>query len=153
MRSRSFREELLAKSSAGEIIRAVRLQEESGHENYWVLSREEILEELQTNLQGLTPDEARRRLAETGPNRIQRLRRRSLILRFGANFVNLFALLLWAATGFAWLAGMTELAAAIPLVILINAVFSFWQEYRAEKAIEALAKLIPAKSRVVAAAR
>jgi Ca2+-transporting ATPase len=149
LRSRSFREELLAKGSAGEIIRAVRLQEESGHENYWVLSREEILEELQTNLQGLTPDEARRRLAETGPNRIQHLRRRSLILRFGANCVNLFALLLWAATGFAWLAGMTELAAAIPLVILINAVFSFWQEYRAEKAIEALAKLIPAKSRVV----
>ena len=149
LRSRSFREELLAKSNAGEIIRAVRLHEESGHENYWVLSQEEILEELQTNLQGLTPEEARRRLAETGPNRIQRLRRRSLILRFMANFVNLFALLLWAATGFAWLAGMTELAAAIPLVILINAVFSFWQEYRAEKAIEALAKLIPAKSRVV----
>ncbi|MBU4354861.1 MAG: HAD-IC family P-type ATPase [Proteobacteria bacterium] len=149
LRSRSFREELLTKGSPEEIIRAVRRQEQSGHENYWVLSREEIIEELQTNLQGLTPEEARRRLTETGPNRIQRLRRRSLILRFGANFVNLFALLLWAASGFAWLAGMTELAAAIPLVILINAVFSFWQEYRAEKAIEALAKLLPAHSRLV----
>jgi magnesium-transporting ATPase (P-type) len=131
LRKRSFREELLTKGSPHEIIRAVGRQEQSGHENYWILSREEILEELQTNLQGLTPEEARRRLTETGPNRIQRLRRRSLILRFGANFVNLFALLLWAA-----------------LVILINAVFSFWQEYRAEKAIEALAKLIPVKSRV-----
>jgi len=149
LRNRRFREELLAKGSAREIIRAVRLQEESGHENYWVLSRDEIIEELQTNLQGLTPEEARRRLTETGPNRIQRLRRRPLILRFGADFVNLFALLLWAASGFAWLAGMTKLAAAIPLVILINAVFSFWQEYRAEKAIEALEKLLPAHSRLV----
>jgi Ca2+-transporting ATPase len=148
LRNRRFREELLAKGSAREIIRAVRLQEESGHENYWVLSREEILEELQTNLAGLTLDKARRRLAETGPNRIQRLRRQPLILRFGANFVNLFALLLWAASGFSWLAGMTGLAAAIPLVILINAVFSFWQEYRAEKAIEALEKLLPTRSRV-----
>ena len=149
LRSRSLREELLAKNSPGEVIRAVQLREELGHEKYWILSREEILEELQTDLQGLTPEEARRRLGETGPNRIQRLRRQPLIQRFGANFVNLFALLLWAASGFAWLAGMTELAEAIPLVILINAVFSFWQEYRAEKAIEALAKLLPAQSRVV----
>jgi Ca2+-transporting ATPase len=148
LRSRRFREELLAKGSAREIIRAVRLQEESGHENYWVLSREEILEELQTNLAGLTLDEARRRLTEIGPNRIQRLWRPPLIWRFGANFVNLFALLLWAASGFSWLAGMTQLAAAIPLVILINAVFSFWQEYRAEKAIEALEQLLPTRSRV-----
>jgi Ca2+-transporting ATPase len=149
LRPRRFREELLAKSNPQEIIRAIRLQEESGHENYWVLSRDEILEELQTNLDGLAPEEARRRLATTGPNRIVRLRRRPLVLRLGANFVNLFALLLWAASGFAWLAGMTELAAAIPLVILINAIFSFWQEYRAEKAIEALEKLLPAKSRLV----
>jgi len=148
LRNPRFRAELLAKGSAQEIIRALRLQEEAGHENYWVLSREEILEELQTDTRGLTPEDGRRRLAEIGPNRIQRLRRQPLLQRFGANFVNLFALLLWAASGFSWLAGMTQLAAAIPLVILINAVFSFWQEYRAEKAIEALEKLLPTRCRV-----
>jgi Ca2+-transporting ATPase len=129
-------------------LRAIKREEESGHENYWMLSREEILKELKTSLQGLSPEEARRRLEEIGPNRIERLRRQPLILRFGANFANLFAILLWTASGCSYLAGMNELAAAIPLVILINAVFSFWQEYRAEKAIEALEKLLPAKSRL-----
>ncbi len=143
-----FRQELLAKKTAEEILRAIKLQEESGRENYWVLSKDEVLEELQTGLDGLSQEEARRRLAEIGANRIERLRRRPLILRFGANFINLFALLLWAASGFCYLAGMPQLAAAIPVVILINAVFSFWQEYRAEKAIEALEKLLPAQSRV-----
>lgn len=148
LRNRRFREEMLAKRSGAEVVRAIKLQEESGHENYWVLSREEILEELQTVAAGLSQEEAAKRLAEIGENRIARVRHKPLILRLGANFVNLFALLLWAASGFAYLAGMVELAGAIPLVILINAVFSFWQEYRAEKAIEALAKLLPPQSRV-----
>ena len=149
LQNRGFREEMLAKRSSAEVLRAIKVQEESGHENYWVLSREEILEELQTGVAGLSQEEAAKRLAEIGENRIARVRRKSLMLRLGANFVNLFALLLWAASGFAYLAGMVELAGAIPLVIVINAVFSFWQEYRAEKAIEALERLLPPQSRVL----
>jgi Ca2+-transporting ATPase len=148
LRNRRFREEMLTKRSGAEVLRAIKLQEESGHENYWVLSREEILAELQTVDAGLSQEEAAKRLAEIGENRIARVRHKPLIWRLGANFVNLFALLLWAASGCAYLAGMMELAGAIPLVILINAVFSFWQEYRAEKAIEALGKLLPPQSRV-----
>ncbi|MDP3183233.1 MAG: HAD-IC family P-type ATPase [Desulfobaccales bacterium] len=148
LRNPGFRRQLLAKETAADIWRALKLQEESGHENYWVLSKDEVLEELQTNLKGLSQEEARHRLAEVGPNRIERLRRKPLILRFGANLVNLFALLLWAASLLAYVANIVELAAAIPLVILINAVFSFWQEYRAEKAIEALERLLPTQSRV-----
>lgn len=149
LRHRRLREELLTKKSATEAWRAIRREEESGHENYWILSREEIFEELTTYLQGLSPAEARRRLEEIGPNRIERGRRRPLLVHFGANLVNLFALLLWTASGFAYLAGIMELAGTIPLVILINAIFSFWQEYRAEKAIEALAKLLPSNTRVL----
>ncbi|MDD5642064.1 MAG: HAD-IC family P-type ATPase [Syntrophales bacterium] len=149
LRNPHFREELLAKDKAPEILRAVKLQEEAGRENYWVLSRQEVLEALETNEEGLSRKEAARRLAETGLNRIEKVRPTPLIFRFGTNLVNLFALLLWAASVLAYLAGLPELAAAIPLVILINAVFSFWQEYRAEKAIEALARLIPLQSRVL----
>jgi mannitol/fructose-specific phosphotransferase system IIA component (Ntr-type) len=56
LRNRRFREEMLAKRSGAEVLRAIKLQEESGHENYWVLSREEILAELQTVDAGLSQD-------------------------------------------------------------------------------------------------
>jgi hypothetical protein len=72
LRNRGFREEMLAKRSGAEVLRAIKLQEESGHENYWVLSREEILEELQTGAAGLSQEEAAKRLAEIGENRIAR---------------------------------------------------------------------------------
>ena len=78
LRNRRFREEMLAKRSGAEVLRAIKLQEESGHENYWVLSREEILEELQTVAAGLSQEEAAKRLAEIGENRIARVRHKSL---------------------------------------------------------------------------
>ncbi len=149
LRSARLREDLLTRGSPEEAIRAVRREEEAGPENYWVLSRQEIYEELATSDRGLSAEEAALRLAETGPNRIRRQVRASLTRRFLANFVNLFALLLWAATGLAALAGIRELAEAIPVVILVNALFSFFQEYRTERAIEALERLLPPRSRVV----
>lgn len=149
LRHSSLRSELLKRDSAEGVWRSLKAREESGKEEYWVLSREEMFAELETGEKGLAPEEARRRLEETGPNRILRVRQRPLILRFGANFVNLFAILLWAASALSYLAGMPELGVAIILVIVVNAVFSFWQEYLAEKAVEALARLIPLKSRLL----
>ena len=76
--------------------------------------------------------------------------RTSLFLLFMAKFTHFFALLLWVAAGIAfaahWLGpgeGMQFLGGAIVAVIVINAVFSFWQEYRAERELEALARLLP----------
>lgn len=45
---------------------------------------------------------------------------------------------LWIGAFLAWLAGMPQLCWAIVVVILINGVFSYWQEYQAERAAEAL---------------
>jgi magnesium-transporting ATPase (P-type) len=45
------------------------------------------------------------------------------------------ALLLWVAGAIAWFVPLRELAVAIWAVNLVNAAFSFWQEYRAERAI------------------
>jgi magnesium-transporting ATPase (P-type) len=59
------------------------------------------------------------------------------------------ALLLWLGGGVALGAGMPQLAAAMWAVILINGLFSFWQEYRAERAAEALNRLLPQQARVL----
>lgn len=92
---------------------------------------------------GLSAGEAERRRAVCGANRLERVRRRPLALRFLEQFWSLFALLLWVGGGFAFLAGMPELGWAIFAVILINGAFSFFQEYRAERAVEALQALLP----------
>jgi calcium-translocating P-type ATPase len=92
---------------------------------------------------GLTDAEAARRLQAGGANRLERVRRRPLLLRLGAQFTTFFAILLWVGGALAFLAGLPELGWAIFAVIVINGIFSFLQEYRAERAVEALQQLLP----------
>jgi magnesium-transporting ATPase (P-type) len=97
---------------------------------------------------GLTTAEAARVLRETGPNTIAAPPRPQHWRRLLAECVHLFALLLWVGAALAWIGGLPQLTAAIVAVILINAVFAFVQEYRAERATEALRLLLPQLARV-----
>jgi sodium/potassium-transporting ATPase subunit alpha len=120
------------------------------------LSTAEVIASLRTTAAGLDSAEARRRLQEFGPNRIEELKATPLWLRFLREFTHFFALILWIAAGLAWFAewrspgsGMWQLGAAIVAVILVNGVFSFLQEYRAERAIAALRMLLPSRVKVL----
>ena len=97
--------------------------------------------------QGLTTAEAERRRAEQGPNRLPAPRRPSTLRRL----VHFFALMLWVAGVLALLAGLPQLGVAIFAVIVINAVFAFMQESRADKAAERLRALLPTRVTVRAA--
>ncbi len=114
------------------------------------LSKEEALQSLITSEKGLSEEDARRRLHEYGLNEIKEVRKKPLYLRFLAQFTHFLAILLWIASALSFLSeylhhgeGMLTLGIAIVAVIFINAVFTFIQEYRAEKALEALKKLLP----------
>lgn len=99
---------------------------------------------------GLATTEAARRLAEYGPNALAEIRRTVPWKQFADCFTHFFAVVLWVAASLALMAewrapgqGMATLSAAIAGVVIINGLFSFWQEYRAEKALESLRHLLP----------
>ncbi|MES1997820.1 MAG: cation-transporting P-type ATPase, partial [Pseudomonadota bacterium] len=122
------------------------------------LEAQAALASLNTAAAGLSAAEVARRFAEFGPNRVERVAGVPLPLRFLREFTHLFAVILWVAAGLAFGAeladpgkGMATLGFAILGVILVNGLFSFWQEYRAERALAALEKLLPPKARVMRA--
>ncbi|WP_431858055.1 cation-translocating P-type ATPase [Azospirillum sp.] len=114
------------------------------------LSAEAALSGLRSGPGGLTPREAARRLGKFGPNALEPAERQSLTVRFLRSFTHFFALLLWLAAALALVAelrqpgeGMGVLAGAVVGVILVNGLFSFWQDYKAERELAALARLLP----------
>jgi len=120
------------------------------------LEAAEVLRSLVTAEGGLSAEEAQRRLSEFGPNEIQQARGKSLAARFFGQLSHFLAILLWVAAGLALLSeylnpgeGMLTLGLAIIAVILLNAAFTFIQEYRAERSLEELRKLLPFTVRVL----
>ncbi len=69
--------------------------------------------------------------------------------RLAAEMVHFFALLFWAAGALAFVAGLPQLGVAIFVVIVLNGVFAFAQEERAERAAETLRQLLPRRVTVV----
>ncbi|HXH51328.1 MAG TPA: cation-transporting P-type ATPase [Terriglobia bacterium] len=115
------------------------------------LSVSEILQGFSTGPEGLSELEARRRLQQFGPNTLERARAEPPFRKLAANFTHLMAVLLWIAGAVAFAARLPELGIAIWAVNIINGLFSFWQEYRAQRAIQALRLLLPQKASVIRA--
>lgn len=113
------------------------------------------LASLKSSLDGLSPGEASRRSEEFGPNRVEAVPGTPLALRLLREFTHLFAIVLWVAAALAFGAeyaepgqGMSQLGYAIVCVIVINGLFSFLQEYKAERALIALRQLLPHQAKV-----
>ncbi|MBU3735872.1 MAG: cation-transporting P-type ATPase [Methylobacterium sp.] len=124
------------------------------------LSAEQALESLGSSETGLAAEEARRRQTEFGLNRVEAVRPENLWLAFAREFTHFFALILWLAAALAFFADarapgevMATLGWAILGVVLVNGVFSFWQEYRAEQAVAALQRLLPQRVMVMRGGR
>ncbi len=98
---------------------------------------------------GLTSAEADERLSRDGPNLVPEAKRSGLGRALLGQFTHLLAVLLWVAAAFALLAGLPQLAVAIVVIVVLNALFAFWQEYRADRSTQALKRLLPQRCRVV----
>ena len=109
------------------------------------LTADAALASLNSSPIGLSEKEAERRRQEFGYNQVEEVRGTPLWARFAREFTHFFAVILWVAAGLAFFAehmepdqGMRQLGTAIIGVILINGLFSFWQEYRADKSIQSI---------------
>ena len=105
--------------------------------------------DLETAPRGLTSAEAATRLAVEGPNALPVQRKTPAWRLLAAEMVHFFALLFWVAGGLAFLAGMPQLGIAVFVVIVLNGLFAFVQEQRAEHAAEKLRDLLPRQVTVV----
>ncbi|TGM85149.1 HAD-IC family P-type ATPase [Leptospira bouyouniensis] len=138
-------DELMVCEKEVEVLSIVQRGEINMKPSYKNLNQSQIAFELQTDLKkGLTGQEAKVRLQTFGKNLIEKEKSVPMIWKFLKSFFNLFAILLWVATGLCFVPGvdMPELGVAIFIVVLINGIFSFFQESKSDHAVEALRKLL-----------
>ncbi len=102
---------------------------------------EAVLSLLESTPDGLTHEEAARRLIQYGPNELQKGRRISPWAIFLQQFKNVLIIILLIAVGLSAILGHSIEAIAIAVIVLFAAGLGFIQEYRAERAIEALRQM------------
>lgn len=118
------------------------MSEEKGTLIDWhQLDSNEVAQKLESSETGLASEEARRRYAQYGPNELIEKKRKSLWMMFFDQFKDFMIIVLIAAAFVAGVIGEPADSIAIAVIVMLNAVLGFVQEYRAEKAMDALKKL------------
>lgn len=102
------------------------------------LTVEDTFQSLKSSHRGLSGDEAARRLVESGPNELRIAGRVSPLVILFEQFKNILIIILLVATVLSFFLGHQLEAVAIAVIVLFAAVLGFVQEYRAERALEAL---------------
>ncbi len=111
--------------------------------SWHAVSANRILKELNSDPhQGLAASEVERRLLEFGPNELKKEEKISPFALFINQFKNWLIIILLAAIGLAMLVGEILDAIMIAVIVLLSALLGFFQEYKAEKALEALKKML-----------
>jgi len=105
------------------------------------LTRDAAYELFNSNPQGLTSAEAAKRLLETGPNEIQAAKHISAWEILLEQFKNILILILLVATAISLFLGHGIESIVIAVIVLFAVLLGFIQEYRAERAIEALRQM------------
>ncbi len=118
------------------------------------MSVETVLKELQTDSLGLKEETARQRLEKYGPNELKERKRTSAFRIFLSQFKDIFVIMLLIATAISFVAAFTQEepqteTITIAAIVVLNSIVGFAQEYRSEKAMEAMKKLAAPKARLM----
>lgn len=109
---------------------------------WYKFETDEVLEKLSADRDGLSSDEAKKRLEETGPNKLPEGKQQSALMRFLKHFHNMLIYVLVVAAVITALLDHWIDTWVIVAVILANAIIGFVQEGKAEKAIEGIKKML-----------
>jgi Ca2+-transporting ATPase len=112
-------------------------------------SSNEVLQELGTSLQGLDENTAAVMLERYGPNELIEKKKKTVLMMFLDQFKDFMIIVLLAAALISGALGEPADTIAIAVIVLLNAVLGFVQEYRAEKAMAALKKMAAAGAVVI----
>src|SRR5512145_1338543 len=120
------------------------------HQHEWhALKAEDVLSHLRVEGNGLSSEEAKRRLEQYGPNQLQESPRPTFLQMLWEQLNNFVVILLIVASVISALLGDYVEAAAIMAIVVLNAVLGIVQERRAEEALAALKKLAAPDAQVV----
>lgn len=122
--------------------------------NYYNKKVEELYKELDTNINGLTEEEANKRLEEYGENKLAERKKKSNLIIFLNQFNDLMIILLIFASVFSAVISYIQKesyadSVIILIIVIINATLSFIEEKKADKAIEELNKMFITNNNVI----
>ena len=120
------------------------------NESFYQISAETALKRLESDPEkGLSEDEVHRRQLHYGPNLLEETGRRPLYYLFFQQFRDLLIAVLIIAAALAWYLQDYRGATILLVIILVNAVIGFYQEYKAERILEMLKTMLKTRITVI----
>jgi len=117
---------------------------------FYQMSVEDASDNLKTSVKsGLSPKEAENRIEQYGYNKLEAGKRRHIMFRFFDQFKDLMIIVLIVASALAYYLGDFRGGTILIVIVLVNAVIGFYQEFKAEKILDSLKQIINAKATVI----
>lgn len=121
----------------------------AARQSFWSLPASEIMSQLKTGSEGLTGEEARKRLEIYGLNTISKKKGNSVLGLLLSQFKSPIILILLFAIGLSLFLHDTLDALIILAIVLVSGLLGFWQEYGASAAVEKLLALVQIKAKLL----
>ena len=118
-------------------------------QSFWSISVTELLNRLQATANGLTTDEAKKRLTSYGANRLKPQKRSDAFTLLVSQFKSPIILILLFATGLSLFLHNLVDASIILTIVVISGLLGFWQEYSASNAVAKLLAIVQIKAAVL----
>lgn len=118
------------------------MTEENPQLAYYRMEAAAVLKQLETSAEGLSPAEAAKRLEQFGPNKLENVHKDSIIVKFLRQFKDLMIVLLVASGALSFYLGDDRTGIVLFALVIFNTTIGFFQEFRAERLMDSLEKLV-----------